>query len=209
MFKLKYLLPLPLFLLISFSLNAKPMNNIQISSKISSSDLEFFSNEFKLPLSNKELDFIRNYNKKWYRLSSLEPSSLHWNQNIVVYINKNQDKYIKNHNSYLKWNEAVDADEDTDNITFEKYPQGTSILKEGHIVQNSQYIQPASINIMTKMENGYDQKYGNWKFTQISNEGKILLSGNSNNKNILATCIKCHQNVIERDHVFATINVKQ
>lgn len=202
--KLYYFLPIFLF---SFSSNSTPLTDINIKN-LSQKDLDAVSKKFVLPKSNKALDFIRSYSKEWYRLSNLEPSSLHWNQNVVVYINKNKEKYIKNHKSYLKWNEAVEEGDDTDKIVFENYSQGISILKEGHIIHSSKYVQPASINIMTKMEKGYDKKYGDWKFTQISNEGEIVLSGNSSNKVVLATCIQCHQNVSERDHVFATTNVK-
>lgn len=150
-------------------------------------------------------DIIRDYRKKWTRVSGFDLSGLHWNQYVTIYMNKEPEKYLQNFLEYVRI--YVDADEeeaDTANTAFQAYDAGTIFLKENYLLENGKPGRPLTITMMIKKEKGYDPGSGDWQFVQFDVNGNILNDGNSQNPVTQASCVKCHANMAERDYVFST-----
>lgn len=153
-------------------------------------------------------DRLKDYRNTWPRMTGFEYSGLHWNQFIVVYLNKGADAYRNNYAEYLRFYQDFDEDdyEDEDDIpepSFESYPVGTVVLKENFIAAGGAPNTPVSVTMMLKHEPGYDAAGGNWEYVQFDATGNVILRGNSQDDNINQACASCHINISDRDYIFA------
>jgi hypothetical protein len=155
---------------------------------------------FKYPPVMSEL--LKDYRQIWVRLTGLEPSGLHWNQRVVVYINKHDEVYKNNHTIYRK--SLSDDDDDKDAQRFAPYPYGTVLLKENYILDQRGTLKPASVTMMMKYEKDYDPAMGDWHFVQFDPAGNMIINGSSQNPGVNVLCASCHHNIAPRDYVFAT-----
>lgn len=166
--------------------------------------------EFKFP---KEFENIQNYRKKWTRLTSYEFSGLHWKQFIVIYMNKEPIKYVKNYvefgRMYLDEDEDEDEEdeEESDEPNFIKYSPGTIFLKEHYLSNKGKPDMAISTTLMIKHEPGYDPKNGDWEYIQFTKDGLQTMRGKADEPAIKVNCSDCHKNMAERDYVFATHSI--
>ena len=161
----------------------------------------YLTSDFSIPEQYKKI--IVDYPKNWHRLSGYEYSALHWEQFVVIFMNKNQDVYANNHLEFIRIYEE-DLDPEEDEILFKKYPVGTVILKESFLNEHSRPTNALLLSGMIKREKGYDPKYGDWEYFQSNKNGDIIAFGNSTNKLVNTTCIDCHSNIEDKDFIFAT-----
>lgn len=147
---------------------------------------------------------LKDYRTNWKRLTGFEYSGLHWQQFVVIYINKDAQIYSDNFKEYVKYYQDLD-EYDEDELTvpeFKHYSEGTIVLKENFGADNGSPDVPLSVTMMIKREAGYDTENGDWEYVQFTPAGKVTLSGNSSNKAISAACSNCHINIAERDYIF-------
>ena len=165
---------------------------------------------FKIPPTLSSL--LKNYRAQWIQLTDLEFSGLHWNQGIVVYINKNHKVFANNYISSLKHAEGLDAEDEGCNKDDEKkcespflsYETGTVVLKENYLLENGVPQQPSTVTLMIKRQPGYDPSAGDWQYIQFDAAGRILADGNSKNSATSIICAECHHNMVDRDYIFST-----
>lgn len=151
---------------------------------------------------------LKDYRSTWPRMTGFEYSGLHWNQFIVVYLNKGADVYRNNYSEYLRFYQDFDEDdyEDEDDIpepSFEFYPVGTVVLKENFVASGGVPNTPVSVTMMIKHEPGYDEAGGNWEYVQFDAAGNTILQGNSQDTKVDKACSSCHINIADRDYIFA------
>ncbi|WDE03193.1 cytochrome P460 family protein [Thalassomonas viridans] len=155
----------------------------------------------------------RDYRKKWSRLTGFEFSGLHWNNYVVIYVNKGTEIYRDNYIEYLRIYQNEDEDEDEEEIEenkqFKGYEVGTIFLKENYTVKSGIPHQPTSLTFMVKKAPGYAPTGGDWEYSQFSPSGELIMRGNNTNVEIYQSCAKCHENMLERDYVFSTFYTEQ
>jgi hypothetical protein len=161
----------------------------------------YLTSDFNIPDRYKNI--ITDYPEEWQRLSGYEYSALHWEQFVVIFMNKNQEVYANNHLEFIRIYEE-DLDSEEDDIFFKSYPVGTIILKESFLNGNSRPTTALLLSGMIKRDKGYDPKYGDWEYFQSNKSGEIIAHGNSKDKLISTTCIDCHSNIEDKDFIFAT-----
>lgn len=174
---------------------------LSVNAKHTEVSIPYQTSDFVIPEQYKSR--VVDYPQSWQRLSGYEYSALHWEQFVVIFINKNQDVYAGNYLEFIRIYEE-DLDPEEDEIFFKKYPVGTVILKESFLNSNSRPTKALLLSGMIKREKGYDSKFGDWEYFQSNNDGKIIASGNSKDKLISTTCIDCHSNIEDKDFIFAT-----
>lgn len=174
---------------------------LMVNSTTEKKSIPYLTSDFVIP--DKYKDIIADYPKSWKRLSGYEYSALHWEQFVVIFMNKNQDVYANNHLEFIRIYEE-DLDPEEDEIFFKNYPVGTVILKESFLNNHSRPTDALLLSGMIKREKGYDPKYGNWEYFQSTKQGQIIAHGNSTNKLVSTTCIDCHSNIEDKDFIFAT-----
>ena len=157
---------------------------------------------FKIPKKFEAL--LKDYRKNWVRLTNIEFSGLHWNNGVVVYINKNRKTFLHNHIGFLKIREDLLEDDEEEEDLFLVYPVGAILVKENYLLENGIPVAILTVTVMIKRQRGYDPKTGDWEFLQFDPKGKILVSGNSKNKRVEAVCASCHRNIVSRDFIFST-----
>ena len=156
---------------------------------------------FKIP--NELTPLLKGYRKYWRRMTNPEQSGLHWNQGIIVYMNKGNNIYANNYEKYIK-SLSEESDSSQAKNTFLTYPVGTILIKENYFVEAGVMTTPASIALMIKREKNYDNSTGDWQFVQFDPTGRIIVNGNSKNTAVATACTQCHQSIAARDHVFST-----
>jgi len=167
------------------------------------------TSDLKLPpkLENELNGPIQN----WARLTGFEFSGLHWNNFIIIFVNKNPEIYTYNYAQYIKnftdegWDEDLDDNLEPD---FSGYEEGTVFLKKHYSAQNGRPAGGHLITIMKKMNSGYDSNFGDWKYYWIDGiTGKMIQEGNSKNESLYKSCIECHANIADRDYIFSTFGL--
>ncbi|MDJ0842596.1 MAG: cytochrome P460 family protein [Acidobacteriota bacterium] len=143
---------------------------------------------------------LEDYRQRWSRLTGINPSALHWNQSIIVFINQNEHIYRHNYLTYMKL--LNDDYDDEDEIQFKTYTPGTILLKEHYSIQMGQPVTGLTIAMMIKREPGYAPDHGDWQYVQFSATGEVIMDGNAGNPVVKEQCASCHQNIAERDFVF-------
>ncbi len=141
-----------------------------------------------------------DYRLHWQRLTGFEYSGLHWNQFILIYTNRGMETYRRNYRDYLTWFEDPDAEDSLP--TYASYEPGTVFFKENYSSKDGKPYQPLSITAMRKHPAGFDPEGGDWEYLQMA-EGKVLLQGKGSDPAVAKKCAGCHQNVAERDYIFA------
>lgn len=191
----------------------KILNTALIGLLISSASLTaetvsspFDIHPFKAP--EEYQDELANYRNTWDRMTGFEYSGLHWNQFIVVYLNKGSESYRNNYSEYLRFFQDMDDEEyeDEDEIPgpkFKPYPTGTIVLKENFLASDGSPNTPVSVTMMVKKEAGYDDAAGNWEYVQFDPTGNVIMKGNSQDPVINKACASCHINIASRDYIFA------
>ncbi|WDE01284.1 cytochrome P460 family protein [Thalassomonas actiniarum] len=174
-------------------------------------DEAYYKSLFTVPAMYPQ---TRDYRKKWSRLTGFEFSGLHWNNYVVIYVNKGTDIYRDNYIEYLRVYQNEDDDEDEDEEAaedkyFKGYEVGTIFLKENYTVKNGIPHQPTSLTLMVKKPPGYAPTGGDWEYTQFAPNGDLMMRGNNTNVDIYQSCAKCHENMQERDYVFSTFYTEQ
>lgn len=69
-------------------------------------------NPFKIPKEERLAQIIKNYGNDYIQVTDLQFSGLHWNMGMVVFVNKDQDIYVKNHLIHLKTLSEDEEEED-------------------------------------------------------------------------------------------------
>ena len=160
---------------------------------------------FKIP---KDLKLKLNcYRKCWRRVTGFELSGLHWQQFVVIYTNLGGNAYKKNFFEYMR----VYEDEEDEDIPphFKTYPAGTIIVKENFASDKGRPGTALSLTTMIKHQPGYDPENGDWEYIQTNSSGQYMVGGKQLGKESQKSCQNCHNNVAERDRVFATFYSKQ
>lgn len=153
----------------------------------------------------KYAEAFKDYRRTWPHLTGYEFSGLHWNQHIVLYMNKDAQRYVRNYLEYVRLYVDQDGEgEDAGDSRFEPYIEGTIFLKENYLSKDAKPDAPATITAMIKREKGYDPGSNDWQFLQWDTDGNLLIDGNGTSAPAQALCIKCHANMAERDFVFST-----
>lgn len=163
--------------------------------------------EFNFPADIQEQ--LKDYRKKWVRLTNYEFSGLHWKQFIVIYINKEPINYVKNYIEFGRRYLDDDEEEDEEDTQgeFIKYPVGTIFLKEHYLSNKGKPDLAISTTLMIKKEPGYDPKNGDWEYLQFTKDGIPTIRGKADNPAVKINCSDCHKNMAERDYVFATHSI--
>ena len=159
----------------------------------------FATSPFQLPAGVG--DDWKGYRTDWSRITGFELSGLHWQQFVIVYLNKGRDIYKQNYGEYVRFYVEEDDEEDTD---FQLYPTGTVFIKENYLAQDGRVGQPLTLTTMVKREPGYDPEHNDWEYIQSSVSGKVLLQGPYSDPTVKAVCAECHNNIAERDYIFST-----
>lgn len=148
---------------------------------------------------------LRDYRKKWTRISDFDLSGLHWNQYVTIYVNKDPEKYVQNFREYLRvYINSDGGDADTAKPAFQVYSTGTIFLKEHYQLENGRPGKPLNVAMMIKREKGYDPGAGDWQYVYFDINGNTITDGNSSNPVTHALCAKCHGNIGERDYIFSS-----
>ena len=160
----------------------------------------------------KYAEQLKDYRDSWTRLTGFEHSGLHWQQFVVVFINKDADVYEHNYKEYLRYYQDYDEDEDEDEIEppqFKSYSPGTIILKENFASGEGIPNNGISVTLMIKREAGFDSANGDWEYVQYSKNGDLMVAGSSQDPVVKEVCASCHLNIADRDYVFANIFSKR
>ena len=75
-----------------------------------------------------------------------------------------------------------------------RYPRGAVIVKAKLASEKSG--NPTLYTVMRKMEEGYDAKHGDWEYAVLDGPSKRVLA-----RGRIDSCIECHQQHAETDHV--------
>ena len=120
----------------------------------------------------------KDYRHSWSILTGFEFSGLHWNQYIVLFVNKEPSRYINNYTEYVKLykNQDLNKDENDEEEEkhFEPYTLGTIFLKEHYLPHDGKPKIPTTITSMIKRKPGYDSASGDWQYLQWGTDGKII-----------------------------------
>ncbi|KZN56509.1 cytochrome P460 family protein [Pseudoalteromonas luteoviolacea] len=160
---------------------------------------------FKVP--DKYKAALKDYRTQWQRVTGFEHSGLHWQQFIVVFLNKDIKVYENNYLEYLRYYQDYDEDdEDEEEVTepsFKSYQPGTIVLKENFSSQSGAPHDALTITMMIKREKGYSKGFGDWEYVQFDKEGTLILAGKGSEPVIKQMCSNCHASIEERDFIFA------
>ncbi|QTD48431.1 cytochrome P460 family protein [Sulfidibacter corallicola] len=164
------------------------------------------SSRFAAPKDTDLARLVEGYRTDWERVSGLVFSGMHWQQSVVVYVNRASDVYRHNRQAYLEEFQRAGEDEDDPESapTYRTYPRGTVILKEAFRIADGQSATPLNLSLMVKREAGFDSALGDWEFIQIAAEGDLIIRGTSENPASRALCTDCHLNMKHRDFVYHT-----
>lgn len=148
---------------------------------------------------------LSDYRSNWDRLTGFEYSGLHWEQFIVVYINKDSDVYKYNFAEYERFYQDNDEDEVDEDAqpNFRLYSPGTIVLKENFSGESGSPDTPISITMMIKHKPGYDSRHGDWEYVQFAPDGQLIMNGKATDPVIQSACSGCHINMESRDYIFA------
>jgi hypothetical protein len=157
---------------------------------------------FKIPEQYQSQ--LKNYRTDWHRVTGFEHSGLHWQQFILVFINRQPEVYERNYMEYLRYYQ--DYDEDEEELSppeFKHYSAGTIVLKENFSAQSGSPQTALTVTMMLKREKGYSPEFGDWEYAQFDREGNVLLRGKGSQPEIKKACADCHSSIAERDYIFA------
>lgn len=152
----------------------------------------------KSPLNTIKTHDLDQY-KTWQWLSAFEPSGLHWDQFVSVYINRSSDVYRNNHGVYF----AEFMDEEVTS-SYQNYPMGVVLVKENYLPHGGQPETLATVTVMIKEQVNNTDSALNWRYQQYTATGQLLINGTADDPIVNASCASCHQNVAERDYIFST-----
>ncbi|MCF2859550.1 cytochrome P460 family protein [Pseudoalteromonas sp. SMS1] len=159
---------------------------------------------FKVP--DKYKAALKNYRTDWHRVTGFEHSGLHWQQFIVVFLNKDVRVYENNYLEYLRYYQDYDEEEEEEELAdpnFKTYKPGTIVLKENFSSQSGAPHDALTITMMIKREKGYSDGFGDWEYVQFDKLGNIILAGKGSETAIKHMCSNCHASIAERDFIFA------
>ncbi|WP_199611673.1 cytochrome P460 family protein [Flocculibacter collagenilyticus] len=159
---------------------------------------------FKIPKEYEQQ--LKDYRTSWQRMSGFEYSGLHWQQFITIFVKGSTKTYENNYMEYLQFYQDYDEDEDEEDVEkpkFMKYEPGSIVLKENFSAASGTPNDAISVTMMIKHKPGYSPEYGDWEYVQFSKEGQIMLAGKASDPVIMQTCANCHNNVADRDYIFA------
>ncbi|WP_081310425.1 cytochrome P460 family protein [Pseudoalteromonas luteoviolacea] len=165
---------------------------------------------FKIP--EKYQEALKDYRTSWHRVTGFEHSGLHWQQFIVVFLNKDVRAYENNYLEYLRYYQDYDEEEEEEELAdpkFRMYKPGTIVLKENFSSQSGAPHDALTITMMLKREKGYSKGYGDWEYVQFDKLGNIILAGKGSEPAIKHTCSNCHASIAERDFIFANFYSKK
>lgn len=146
-----------------------------------------------------------DYRKSWRRLSNIAVSGLHWQQWVVVY--SNQGGAVYRHNRDIVWAQQQGSGwsdvEPAKELGYQSFKPGTILIKEGFI-GTAVGLRPDFLAIMIKRQPGFDAKHGDWEYIRSDPRGKVIMQGPLTSRQMGDACGNCHNNVQDRDFVFAT-----
>ncbi|WP_046004383.1 cytochrome P460 family protein [Pseudoalteromonas rubra] len=179
---------------------------IAISSQVTADPFGVYP--FKIPEQYRAE--LKGYRTQWKRVTGFEHSGLHWQQFIVVFLNKDARVYESNYLEYLRLYQDYDEDEDEEEPVpnFKSYSEGTIVLKENFSAQSGSPHEALTITMMIKRQPGYSPTHGDWEYVQFDNQGKVLLAGKGSDSAIQKVCASCHESIKERDYIFANFYSK-
>jgi hypothetical protein len=162
---------------------------------------------FATPKDERLAKATADYRKNWHRMTGLNFSGMHWNQSVMVFLNRDPETYSFNHLEYLRrFEEDLDEEEDADLLKpFLFYKPGTVVVKENFFTVKDQPITPVTLTVMIKHDPGYDPPNGDWEYIQISAAGDTIVAGKADEPAIKGLCSDCHNNMQDRDYLFHTM----
>ncbi len=164
-----------------------------------------------------EIAEVRNYATQWHALSDFQLSGLHWGQLVRIFVNRNPEIYLHNHQEFLQTylsddvygDGFADEEEEGGDFEFRSYPVGTIFVKENYFADRQGGAgRPSNLTVMIKRERDFDPDSNGWEFIQIEPSGKILLRGSARDPRARGACVQCHSHMKDRDFVFSTQSSK-
>jgi hypothetical protein len=80
-------------------------------------------------------------------------------------------------------------------------PVGSIIAKDSIIITDDGRAELGVLAIMEKMPEGFEYVTGNWKYSEIRSDGKILGTTNGKDSEHVEYCIACHLIAEDHDHL--------
>ncbi len=80
-------------------------------------------------------------------------------------------------------------------------PVGSVLAKESFMVTGSGVVKPGPLFVMEKMPAGFHDESGDWRYSMVMPNGKIMGITNGDGSGKVEFCIQCHI-VAERDSMF-------
>lgn len=84
-----------------------------------------------------------------------------------------------------------------------RLPVGAIIAKDSFAVSSGGKVSPGPLFTMEKMKSGFREESGDWRYSLIMPNGKVMGTTNGDGSNMVEFCIGCHAAVGEsQDHLF-------
>ena len=80
-------------------------------------------------------------------------------------------------------------------------PIGSVLAKESFMVSGKGVVSPGPLFVMEKMQDGFHEESGDWRYSMVLPNGKIMGVTNGDGSGKVEFCIECHI-VAERDSMF-------
>ena len=81
-------------------------------------------------------------------------------------------------------------------------PVGTVLIKDSFGVNKKGQVKRGPLFSMIKMEKGFNEKSGDWRYALIQPNGKVMGATGGKNSKKMNFCIKCHIEVADQDSMF-------
>jgi hypothetical protein len=81
-------------------------------------------------------------------------------------------------------------------------PEGTVLAKDSFAVKSSGKVTPGPLFLMEKMAAGFSAESGDWRYTLIMPNGKVIGETGGKNSGKVGFCAECHMAVEEQDSRF-------
>lgn len=81
-------------------------------------------------------------------------------------------------------------------------PVGSLVAKDSFIVTRDGSVSPGPLFVMEKMPEGFNYVSGDWRYSQINPDGKVVGMTRGAGAERVEYCIACHLAVEQQDHLF-------
>lgn len=81
-------------------------------------------------------------------------------------------------------------------------PKGTLIAKDSFIVSPAGTVNLGPLFLMEKMSKDFDKKTGDWRYTMIMADGKVMGTTGGKDAGVVGFCADCHTGAEDQDYLF-------